>query len=247
MLLSMHRKLLPFHHCVLLSLLLTHLWLSESFAARIPNSAPAPDVLDTVLPTEEEVPIDSLATNVGDINSKSNKRWVISVERLNDKSASGGGTINQHPSTGEIIGEGESYNYHHTDILDRRLRSRRRRIPSKETVWRINQEQEKEEEDNKVDGAQTVGMGDYLELSFNYDDDADVTISEQVPGESGEEDEEEPGGSVSEVLLEIAARPQVIANKWKRYLITGPTFDNCPEGTRMVRNECREVLVEEEG
>lgn len=29
---------------------------------------------------------------------------------------------------------------------------------------------------------------------------------------------------------------------WKRHLITGPSFDNCPSGTRWVRNECRDVL-----
>lgn len=37
-----------------------------------------------------------------------------------------------------------------------------------------------------------------------------------------------------------------VTKLWKRHLITGPSFDNCPSGKRWVRNECREVIYLED-
>lgn len=68
------------------------------------------------------------------------------------------------------------------------------------------------EDGDKVEGTQT-GEQHHLEWSINYED-----AINRIEG------------------------PAVIANKWKRHLIAGPTFDNCPSGTRWVRNECREVV-----
>lgn len=38
----------------------------------------------------------------------------------------------------------------------------------------------------------------------------------------------------------------IVTKLWKRHLITGPSFDNCPSGKRWVRNECREVIYVED-
>lgn len=38
----------------------------------------------------------------------------------------------------------------------------------------------------------------------------------------------------------------IVTKLWKRHLITGPSFDNCPSGKRWVRNECREVIYLED-
>lgn len=52
-------------------------------------------------------------------------------------------------------------------------------------------------------------------------------------------DDDEAEENVSKVDL----MEERLFGKWKRHLITGPTFDNCPEGTRLVRKECREVFL----
>lgn len=78
--------------------------------------------------------------------------------------------------------------------------------------------------DDSVEETQTSGKVEEDLIAFNYDD--------TVIGAEGEED----------AVGEGVSRAAVIANKWKRHLISGPTFDNCPSGTRLVRNECRDVL-----
>lgn len=81
-----------------------------------------------------------------------------------------------------------------------------------------NRIEDDDEENNKVDGLQEQKK----EKNNNYEEDIRNL-------ESSTEEEDEFWSAVT-------------ANKWKRHLITGPTFDNCPSGQRWVRNECRDVL-----
>lgn len=100
---------------------------------------------------------------------------------------------------------------------------------------------EDDEENNKVDGLQEQMKKNNRpneELS-NYEE--DIRNSELY---SKEESEFGIWSEDSPLLL----IPSDNANKWKRHLITGPTFDNCPSGQRWVRYECRDVLfVDNEG
>lgn len=224
------RQTLSHHRCLLLLLLLllVHLQLSQkqSLAAVIPlpggiNPPPAGDILllrllHTTTPREDsevDAPLPQLML-------------AADVDTVEKKKKTSPGAINWYPSTNGNVGVEEGGHYNPPDIIVSSLLELSER--------RGGGEEEEEDVDNKVDGTQTgesqgAERGDYLELlllsSVNYED----AVKWRGEGDNLED-------------LEGEEQVPVIANKWKRHLITAPTFDNCPSGTRWVRNECRDVV-----
>lgn len=97
-------------------------------------------------------------------------------------------------------------------------------------------------ENNKVDGLQTGGTGhddgDTIGAQLDYED-GSINVGEVYTHDDYDGYEEEDAAEGVSRTVGV-----VLVGKWKRHLIAGPTFDNCPPGTRLVRNECREVFIE---
>lgn len=164
---------------------------------------------------EKDISLPHLEAAQGEIEQREeNLRLMLAADVDTHDNAASAGAINWYPPTNGNVLVGH-HNYYLPGIF----------IPSSSTSLTLSAGGEGA--DNSVEKTQADGRveDDYQSpFALNYDD--------SVIEAEGEEDA--VGAGVS--------RAAAIANKWKRHLISGPTFDNCPSGTRLVRNECRDVL-----
>lgn len=123
-------------------------------------------------------------------------------------------------------------------------------------VWRINDAEEEvghNGQNNKAVDGETEDAEDIQELLNNEvavnSELSAIRIEESREGEDEVDEDKNEEEEASNDVIETMHLPEsnavlvvVIANKWKRHLIAGPSFDNCPTGQRLVRNECRDVL-----